>query len=110
MANASCEAWNVTGTVMEPPETLMFWLRTTCGELSGYWSGMRSTTTLTLPLLASQDDTDESPLNVTVAEPVYPLLSPITATARLLALSTEAEMAVLPTWPDVSTSVPVMSA
>ena len=60
---------------------LRFWLRTTCGALSGYWSGMRSTTTLTLPLLASHG-TEDSPLKVTVADPVYPLESPMIATAR----------------------------
>ena len=47
----------------------MFWLSTTCGALSGAWSGMRSTTTLTLPLLASHGTAD-TPLKVTDAAPV----------------------------------------
>ena len=109
MANASCEAWKVNGTVMEPLEVLMFWLSTTCGALSGYWSGIRSTTTLTLPLLVSQG-TEENPLYVTDAAPVYPLSSPMMATDRFAELSSAAEIAVLPTWPDVETRDPVMSA
>src|ERR1017187_7406756 len=109
MANASCEAWKVNGTLMDPPDVLMVWFRTTCGELSGYWSGMRSTTTLTLPLLASQG-TEPSPLNVTDAEPVKPLESPMMATALFCELSSVAEIAVEPTCPEVDTRDPVMSA
>jgi hypothetical protein len=70
---------------------------------------MRSTITLTLPLPASQL-LAETPVKVTVALPVYPLLSPMMATARRLVLSIEAEIAVLPTCPEVLTRVPVMSA
>src|SRR4051812_19711618 len=109
MAKASCDAWKFSGTVMAPPETVMVWLRTTWGVLSVAWSGMRSTTTLTLPLPASQL-LAETPLKVTVVLPVYPLLSPMMATARWLVLSTEAEIAVLPTCPEVLTRLPVMSA
>src|SRR5690242_19065345 len=109
MAKASCAAWKVIGTVTAPPETVRVWLRTTCGALSGAWSGIRSTTTLTVPPPASHD-TDDSPLNVTVAAPVYPLLSPMTATARLAVASSAAEMAVDPTCPEVATRVPVRSA
>ena len=61
MANASWAAWKVSGTVIEPLETLTFWFSTTCGALSGYWSGIRSTVTLTLPLLASHG-TEARPL------------------------------------------------
>ena len=66
---------------MDPLELLMFWLRTTWGAESGDWSGIRSTTTLTLPPLDSHG-TDDNPLKVTVAAPVYPLESPRMATAR----------------------------
>jgi hypothetical protein len=65
--------------------------------------------TLTLPLLASHG-TEPSPVNVTDAAPVYPLLSPMMATARFAELSSAAEIAVDPTWPEVDTSEPVMSA
>src|SRR5579859_67638 len=101
MANASWAAWKVKFTVTEPLATLMFWLRTTCGELSGDWSGIRSTVTFTLPLLASHDDTDDSPLKVTDAAPVYPFSSPTMATARRWAESSAAETAVVPTSPEV---------
>ena len=99
----------MNGTVIEPLEALTFWLETTCGELSGYWSGIRSTVTLTLPLLASQG-TEARPLYVTDAAPVYPLASPMMATERLAELSSAAEIAVLPAWPEVETREPVMSA
>ena len=95
--------------MIDPLEVLMFWFRTTCGEPSGYWSGIRSRVTLTLPLFASQG-TDPSPVNVTDAAPVNPLLSPMMATARFAVLSSAAEIAVDPTWPEVATSDPVMSA
>ena len=72
----------MNGTVIEPPEALTFWLYTTCGAVSGAWSGIRSTVTFTLPLFASQG-TDDRPLKVTDAAPVYPLESPMMATARL---------------------------
>src|SRR6185437_8793768 len=102
MANASWAAWKVSGTVIVPLATLTFWLETTCGELSGYWSGIRSTVTLTLPLLASQG-TEARPVYVTDAAPVKPLESPMMATDRLAELSSAAEIAVLPTCPEVDT-------
>src|SRR5262249_25589887 len=109
MPNASWEAWNVNGTVIEPLDVLMLWLNTTCGEPSGDWSGIRSTVTLTLPLPASQD-TDESPVNVTDAAPVKPFSSPTMATARFAELSSVAAIAVVPTSPEVDTMEPVRSA
>ena len=109
MANASCAAWKVSGTVIEPLDTLTFWFSTTCGALSGYWSGIRSTVTLTLPLLASHG-TEARPLYVTDAAPVYPLSSPMMATERLAELSSAAAIAVDPDWPEVATREPVMSA
>src|SRR6476659_301681 len=109
MANASCVAWEVSGTTTDPLETVIVWLGTTCREASGAWSGIRSTTTLTRPLPASQA-CDDRPLKVTDAGPVKPLESPTMATARRAPLSMDAEIAVLPIWPDVDTSVPVMSA
>ena len=57
------------GTLIEPPEVLMVWFTTTCGEVSGAWSGMRCTTTFTVPLPASQG-TEPRPLKVTDAAPV----------------------------------------
>ncbi len=65
--------------------------------------------TLTSPLFASQG-TDDSPLNVTDAAPVYPFSSPMTATARRRELSSAAEIAVVPTSPEVETREPVRSA
>ena len=59
------------GTVIEPLEALTISLVTTTGELSGEESGIRYTVTLTLPPFASQE-TDESPVKVTDAAPVYP--------------------------------------
>ncbi len=50
---------------------LIDWLSTRGGAVSGGESGIRATTTLTLPPLESHD-TDEKPLNVTDALPVYP--------------------------------------
>src|SRR5579875_3192610 len=101
MANASCEDWKVTGTVMEPLDALTISFVTTDGELSGEESGMRYTVTSTFPPLASHDDTDDSPLKVTLTEPVYPFSSPSTATALRLELSSAAEIAVVPTSPEV---------
>ncbi|MFJ1729930.1 hypothetical protein [Streptomyces sp. NPDC088254] len=60
--------------------------------------------TCALPSFAGHG-TDDSPLKVTDAAPVYPLESPTTATARLAEASTAAEIAVEPTWPEVSTRV-----
>src|SRR5277367_6081743 len=97
------------GTVMEPLEVLSISLVTTEGELSGEESGIRYTVTWTLPPFASHG-TDESPLKVTDAAPVYPFSSPMTATARRRELSSAAEMAVVPTSPEVDTSDPVRSA
>ena len=94
---------------MEPLDVLTISLETTCGELSGDWSGIRYTVTLTLPSFASQG-TDDSPLNVTVAAPVYPFSSPTTATARRFELSSAAAIAVVPTSPEVDTREPVRSA
>ena len=65
--------------------------------------------TFTVPLPASHGCVAR-PLKVTDAAPVYPFESPMIATARLFAGSSDAEMAVLFTWPEVLTSVPVMSA
>src|ERR1700678_4413194 len=69
IANASLASSNVIGTVIEPLEALTVSLVTTSGELSGDWSGIRYTVTLTFPSLASQE-TDDSPVNVTDAAPV----------------------------------------
>lgn len=81
---------------MDPPAALIAWLRTCCGAASGAWSGIRSTVTLTAPPPESQAS-DPRPVNVTVAAPVYPELSPMMATTRLFALSAAALIAVLPT-------------
>ena len=62
-----------------------------------------------MPAFASHD-TDDSPLKVTLAAPVYPFSSPMTATARRFELSSAAEIAVVPTSPDVETRDPVRSA
>src|SRR5258708_20362843 len=103
MANASWAAWKVNGTVNEPPDVLRFWLKTTCGEPSGAWSGMRSTVTWTRPFLASQG-TDDNPPKATDAAPVKLLSSPMMATARPAALASTAEIPFAPTCPDVDTT------
>src|SRR5450755_4763081 len=109
IANASCEDAKVIGTAMEPLDVLSISLVTTRGELSGDWSGIRYTVTLTLPLFASHG-TDDNPLKVTLAAPVNPFSSPMTATARRFELSSAAEIAVVPTSPEVETREPVRSA
>src|ERR1041385_1457173 len=70
---------------------------------------MRSTVTCTLPLLASHG-TDDSPPKVADAAPVKPFSSPTMATARTAERSAAAEIAVVPTWPEVETIEPVRSA
>ena len=85
-------------------------LVTADGELSGEESGIRSPVTWTLPPFASQG-TDESPVKFTLAAPVYPFSSPMTATAPpRRELSSAAEIAVVPTSPEVDTREPVRSA
>ena len=97
------------GTVTEPLDVLSISLEITSGELSGDESGIRYTVTWTLPSLASHG-TDDSPLKVTPAAPVYPFSSPMMATARRFELSSAAEIAVVPTSPEVETREPVRSA
>ena len=65
--------------------------------------------TWTLPPFASQG-TEDSPVKVTDAAPVYPSMSPMMATARRRELSSAAAIAVVPTWPEVDTREPVRSA